>query len=94
MDLLVGLSLVFHVGPYLIFVPVFANRAGKVSVGPEFTAPEEAVLNHAKKGMVKVYNLHQYDNEKKAALIKLEKEIIRIVGKPNYRLLTQFCSSL
>jgi integrase len=54
----------------------------------------EAVLNHAKKGMVKVYNLHQYDNEKKAALIKLEKELIRIIGKPNYQLLTQFCTSL
>lgn len=44
---------------------------------PEETA--EAVLNHKKQGIVKVYNLHQYDNEKKAAMLLWEAELKRIV---------------
>ena len=51
----------------------------------------EAVLNHAKQGVVKIYNLHQYDNEKRLALIKLEKEILKIVGKEGQSLLKQLC---
>jgi len=52
----------------------------------------EAVLNHAKQGVVKVYNLHQYDKEKRLALIKLEKEVLKIVGKDGKRLFTKLCS--
>jgi integrase len=51
----------------------------------------EAVLNHAKQGMSKVYNLHKYKNEKKVALTKLESEIKKIIGTKNYQLLTQLC---
>ena len=40
----------------------------------------EAILNHKKQGIVKVYNLHQYDNEKKAAMLLWEAELLRIVG--------------
>jgi len=40
----------------------------------------EAVLNHKKQGIVKVYNLHQYADEKKAALLLWEAELLRIVG--------------
>jgi len=53
----------------------------------------EAVLNHAKQGMAKVYNLHQYDKEKSVALTKLEKEIKKIIGNENYQLLSQLCKS-
>lgn len=53
----------------------------------------EAVLNHAKQGVVKVYNLHQYDKEKRLALIKLEKEILKIVEKDGQRLLARLCAS-
>ena len=41
----------------------------------------EAVLNHKKQGIVKVYNLHQYTNEKKAALLLWEAELLRIIGE-------------
>jgi integrase len=40
----------------------------------------EAVLNHKKQGVVKVYNLHQYANEKKAAMLLWEAELQRIIG--------------
>jgi integrase len=40
----------------------------------------EAILNHKKQGIVKVYNLHQYNNEKKAAMLLWEAELIRIIG--------------
>ena len=38
----------------------------------------EAVLNHKKQGIVKVYNLHQY-SEEKAALLLWEAELLRII---------------
>lgn len=41
----------------------------------------EAVLNHKKQGIVKVYNLHQYADEKKAALLLWEKELLRIISE-------------
>ena len=40
----------------------------------------EAVLNHKKQGIVKVYNLHQYADEKKVALLQWEAELLRIIG--------------
>lgn len=40
----------------------------------------EAVLNHAKTGMVKVYNLYQYDKEKKEALLRWEEKLRNIIG--------------
>lgn len=40
----------------------------------------EAVLNHAKQGIVGVYNKYKYQQEKKAALIKWEAELMKIVG--------------
>jgi len=39
----------------------------------------EAILNHKKQGIVKVYNLHQYANEKKAAMLLWEAELLRIL---------------
>lgn len=39
----------------------------------------EAVLNHAKPGMVGVYNKYQYQNEKRTALLKWEAELLRIL---------------
>lgn len=43
-------------------------------------AHSEAILAHGKQGMKKVYNQHEYQEEKKAALIKWEAELMRIVG--------------
>lgn len=43
-------------------------------------AVAEAVLGHAKPGMVGVYNQYHYWEEKKEALIKWEAELLRIVG--------------
>lgn len=40
----------------------------------------EAILNHKKQGIVKVYNLHQYNKEKQAALLLWEAELLRIIG--------------
>lgn len=40
----------------------------------------EAVLAHAKPGMVGVYNQYEYQDEKKEALIKWEAELLRIVS--------------
>lgn len=40
----------------------------------------EAVLNHAKQGVVKIYNQHEYQEEKKVALLKWEAELLKIVS--------------
>lgn len=40
----------------------------------------EAVLGHAKQGMKKVYDQHDYKDEKAEALIKWEAELLRIVS--------------
>lgn len=40
----------------------------------------EAIMNHAKEGMVKIYNTYGYDDEKQEALIKWEAELLRIVN--------------
>jgi len=45
-------------------------------------AHAEAILNHKKQGVVKVYNLHQYDSEKETALLKWEEELLRIIEQP------------
>ena len=39
----------------------------------------EAVLNHAKQGMVKVYDQYEYDAEKREALQAWERELLRLV---------------
>jgi len=39
----------------------------------------EAVLNHAKQGLRKVYNKYEYQEEKKAALIKWEAELLSLI---------------
>ena len=41
----------------------------------------EAVINHAKEGMVKVYDHHEYDDEKKCALLKWECLLLEILSK-------------
>lgn len=41
----------------------------------------EAVLNHKTQGVRKVYDLHDYDDEKKAALLLLEAEILRVTTR-------------
>lgn len=41
----------------------------------------EAVVAHKKKGIEAVYNLYEYWPEKQAALIQLEQELLRILGK-------------
>lgn len=40
----------------------------------------EAVINHAKPGMVGAYNKYEYQEEKKQALLKWEAELLRIVS--------------
>lgn len=40
----------------------------------------EEVLNHAKPGIIGVYNKYRYDNEKKAALIKWEKFLQKLLN--------------
>lgn len=42
----------------------------------------EAVLNHAKQGMIQVYNQYDYDNEKRVALERWEEELLALVGTP------------
>lgn len=42
----------------------------------------EAVIAHSKQGIKAVYNQWQYQDEKKAALILLEQELLRIITKP------------
>lgn len=39
----------------------------------------ERVLNHSVGVIESTYDLHHYDKEKKAALLKLEKELLRIL---------------
>lgn len=41
----------------------------------------EAVLNHAKGGMVKVYDQYQYDDEKREALLVWESELLRLLAQ-------------
>ena len=40
----------------------------------------EAILNHAKEGMVKVYDLHEYKDEKKKAMLRWDKELVKLFG--------------
>lgn len=40
----------------------------------------EAVLNHAKEGMIKVYDVYEYEEEKKDALLKWEAELLKLIG--------------
>jgi len=40
----------------------------------------EAILNHAKEGMVKVYDLHEYKDEKKKAMLMWDKELQKLLG--------------
>jgi integrase len=53
------------------------TEMARIGVPEEYA---EAVLNHKKQGIVKVYNLHQYADEKKAALLLWEAELLRIIG--------------
>jgi len=39
----------------------------------------DAILNHAKKGVIAIYNLYRYDKEKKAALQAWEKRLFEIL---------------
>jgi integrase len=39
----------------------------------------DAVLNHAKKGVIKVYNQYRYDKEKQAALEKWEQKLLSLI---------------
>ena len=41
--------------------------------------PAEALLNHLKQGMRKVYDIYEYDAEKKEALLRWETELLRIL---------------
>ena len=41
----------------------------------------DAVLNHVKQGIIKTYNRHDYDEEKKKALLALELKLNSITGK-------------
>ena len=39
----------------------------------------EAVIAHSKRGIVGVYNKYEYQEEKKAALLKWEEELLRLI---------------
>jgi integrase len=45
----------------------------------------DAVLNHAKQGVIKVYNQYRYDDEKQAAMVELEYKITCIINGEEYR---------
>ena len=40
----------------------------------------DAVLNHVKGGVIKVYNLYRYDKEKQAALENWERKLKSLIG--------------
>jgi hypothetical protein len=46
------------------------------------TVTVEKVLNHTLGGVAAVYNRYNYDNEKKAALLKLERHLDQIIVGP------------
>lgn len=46
----------------------------------------EEVVNHAKKGVKGIYNLYEYDDEKKEALTKWNAKMIQILNTPEERL--------
>ena len=49
----------------------------------------DAVLNHAKQGVIRVYNQYRYDREKQAALEAWERKLVSITsGKPVGKVLT------
>lgn len=45
----------------------------------------DAVLNHAKQGVIKVYNQYRYDDEKQAAMVELEYKLTCIINDEEYR---------
>jgi len=40
----------------------------------------DAILNHAKKGIIKVYNVYKYDEQKKAALELWSGKLLDYIG--------------
>jgi integrase len=56
-------------------------RTGLARLGvPEIVA--ERVVNHAKQGLVKVYDLHAYEDEKREALARWAQEVTNLVTPP------------
>lgn len=53
------------------------THMAKIGISDEHA---EAVLAHCKRGVVKVYNRHDYEDEKKSALLKWEAELLRILS--------------
>jgi hypothetical protein len=45
----------------------------------------DAVLNHAKQGVIKVYNQYRYDDEKQVAMEELEYKLTCIINGIEYR---------
>ena len=41
----------------------------------------DAVLNHSKQGIIKVYNLYRYDREKQHALQAWEQKLVNMVSE-------------
>jgi len=39
----------------------------------------DAVTNHKKQGIIRVYNRHQYDQEKQQAMVAWERELLSII---------------
>lgn len=50
----------------------------------------DAVLNHAKQGVIKVYNQYRYDREKQAALEAWERKLTVIVTGKNFGMVVSF----
>jgi len=48
--------------------------------GGELDEVIDAVLNHVKQGVIKVYNLYRYDKEKQAALENWERKLKSLIG--------------
>lgn len=65
------------------FTPHDLRRTAATSMAPLKIMDEviDAVLNHQKTGVIKIYNQYRYDEEKKAALEAWEQKLISIVGK-------------
>ena len=59
---------------------IIPSKRAKNGKAGELDEVIDAVLNHAKQGVIKVYNLYRYDKEKQAALIKWERRLKLLIS--------------
>jgi len=70
-----------------IFTPHDLRRTAATAMAESGELDEviDAVLNHSKQGIIKVYNLYRYDKEKQKALEAWERKLLGIIKTKGHK---------